>query len=43
MEETQILQIMYDGSGSQFDAGVIDTFRSLYDQGVLKAIVQTNP
>jgi putative nucleotidyltransferase with HDIG domain len=38
MEETQILEIMYGGSGTQFDAGVIDTFRTLYDQGVLQAI-----
>ena len=38
MDEAKILQIMYGGSGTQFDAGVIDTFRSLYDQGVLKAI-----
>ncbi len=40
MEETKILQIMYGGSGSQFDAGVIDTFRSLYEQGVLKEITE---
>jgi putative nucleotidyltransferase with HDIG domain len=26
MEESKILQIMYGGSGTQFDAGVIDTF-----------------
>ena len=43
MEETKILQIMYGGSGSQFDADVIDTFRSLYDQGFLKKIVETTP
>ena len=43
MEEDKILQIMYGGSGSQFDTGVIDTFRSLYDQGVLKEIIDTTP
>ena len=42
MEEAKILEIMYGGSGTQFDAGVIDTFRSLYDQGVLKAINDTS-
>uniref|UniRef100_UPI0035688A1E HD domain-containing phosphohydrolase n=1 Tax=Desulfosarcina sp. TaxID=2027861 RepID=UPI0035688A1E len=43
MEEAKILEIMYGGSGTQFDAGVIDTFRSLYDQGVIKAINETLP
>jgi putative nucleotidyltransferase with HDIG domain len=43
MEEAKILQIMYGGSGTQFDAGVIDTFRSLYEQGVLKSILETTP
>ena len=43
MAETKILEIMYGGSGTQFDAGVIDAFRSLYDQGVLKAINETSP
>ena len=43
MEEDKILQIMYGGSGSQFDPGVIDTFRSLYEQGELKAIITANP
>ncbi|MCB2149272.1 MAG: response regulator [Deltaproteobacteria bacterium] len=38
MEETRILEIMYGGSGTQFDSAVIEAFRSLYDQGVLKAI-----
>ena len=38
MEEAKILEIMYGGSGTQFDKDVIDAFRSLYDQGVLKAI-----
>jgi len=35
MEEERILQIMYGGSGSQFDPDVIDTFRALYEQGHL--------
>jgi len=39
MDEAMILKIMYDGSGSQFDPTVIDTFRSLYDKGDLKAII----
>jgi len=43
MEEAKILEIMYGGSGTQFDAGVIDTFRSLYGQGVIKAINETLP
>jgi putative nucleotidyltransferase with HDIG domain len=43
MEESRILQIMYDGSGTQFDPDVIDTFRSLYDQDVLKKIIETTP
>ena len=43
MEETKILEIMYGGSGTQFDAGVIDAFRSLYDQGVIKALNESVP
>ena len=43
MEEDKILQIMYGGSGTQFDASVIETFRSLYDQGVLPEIIETTP
>ena len=43
MAEEKILQIMYGGSGTQFDAGVIDTFRTLYDQGELKEIVEVTP
>jgi putative nucleotidyltransferase with HDIG domain len=43
MEEEKILQIIYGGSGTQFDTGVIETFRSLYDQGVLKEIVESIP
>jgi putative nucleotidyltransferase with HDIG domain len=38
MEEAEILEIMYGGAGTQFDAGVIDAFRSLYEKGVLKSI-----
>ena len=43
MEEEKILQIIYGGSGTQFDPGVIDTFRSLYQQGHLKEIVNAEP
>jgi putative nucleotidyltransferase with HDIG domain len=42
MEEAKILKIMYGGSGTQFDPDVINTFRSLYDQGVLKNIIAAN-
>ena len=41
MEEEKILHIMYSGSGSQFDPDVIETFRSLYEQGRLKAIIES--
>jgi response regulator RpfG family c-di-GMP phosphodiesterase len=41
MEEEEILRIMYDGSGTQFDPDVIETFRSLYDKGHLKAIIDS--
>ena len=43
MAESEILKIMYGGSGTQFDAGVIDTFRSLYDRGLLRTIIETTP
>ncbi|PIE67983.1 MAG: transcriptional regulator [Deltaproteobacteria bacterium] len=43
MEEEKILRIMYGGSGSQFDAEVIETFRTLYDQGALKEIIEATP
>jgi putative nucleotidyltransferase with HDIG domain len=43
MEESKILEIMYGGSGTQFDAGVIDMFRSLYNQGFLKTINEIPP
>jgi putative nucleotidyltransferase with HDIG domain len=42
MEEAEILRIMYGGSGSQFDPTVIDAFRTLYDQGVLKEMIAVN-
>jgi len=38
MQECEILQIIYGGSGSQFDADVVDTFRSLYDQGLVEPV-----
>ncbi len=40
MEEGKILEIMYGGAGTQFDPRVVDVFRHLYDQGVLKRIVR---
>ena len=43
MEERKILQIMYGGSGTQFDAGVIEAFRGLYEQGRMKAILEEHP
>ena len=43
MEEEKILQIMYGGSGSQFDPDVINTFRALYEKGQLKEIIAANP
>ncbi len=43
MEEEKILQIMYGGSGTQFDAGVIETFRALYEEGVLQNIQREMP
>jgi putative nucleotidyltransferase with HDIG domain len=39
MEESKILQIMYGGSGTQFDPDIIETFRSLYDRGALREII----
>jgi putative nucleotidyltransferase with HDIG domain len=41
MEESKILQIMYGGSGTQFDPEIINTFKALYDKGVLKEIIAT--
>ena len=38
MEEDKILQIMYGGSGTQFDPEIIDIFRQLYQAGELTAI-----
>jgi putative nucleotidyltransferase with HDIG domain len=43
MEEAKILEIMYGGSGTQFDPAVIETFRTLYDQGRLKEIAEETP
>ncbi len=39
MEEEKILEIMYGGSGTQFDPQVIQTFKMLYERGDLKDIV----
>jgi putative nucleotidyltransferase with HDIG domain len=33
MKEAEILEIMYSGSGTQFDPDVIDVFRRLYESG----------
>ncbi len=35
MGESSILQIMYDGAGTQFDPDIIDIFRKLYESGEL--------
>jgi putative nucleotidyltransferase with HDIG domain len=43
MEEEKILNIMYGGSGTQFDPQVIDAFRRLYERGELKEIIETSP
>ncbi len=40
MEEEDILRIMYDGAGTQFDPDVIEVFKRLYDQGVLSEITE---
>ena len=40
MEEDKILQIMYGGAGTQFDAEVIEAFRGLYGKGRLQAILE---
>lgn len=42
MEESKILQIMYGGSGTQFDPDVINVFRTLYEKGSLKNIIATH-
>jgi putative nucleotidyltransferase with HDIG domain len=42
MEESKILQIMYGGSGTQFDPDVIKVFKSLYEKGHLKDILASN-
>jgi putative nucleotidyltransferase with HDIG domain len=41
MSESKILQIMYGGAGTQFDAGVIDVFRKLYKRGAIADIITT--
>jgi putative nucleotidyltransferase with HDIG domain len=38
MEEGKILEIMFGGSGTQFDPDIIDIFRQLYQTGELTAI-----
>ncbi len=36
MEEEQVMQIIRDGSGTQFDPGVVETFFNLHKQGRLE-------
>lgn len=38
MEESQILKIMYEGAGTQFDPEVIELFRKIYESGKLAEI-----
>ena len=33
MKETQILDIMYSGSGTQFDPTIMTIFKELYESG----------
>jgi putative nucleotidyltransferase with HDIG domain len=33
MKEVKILNIIYSGAGSQFDPGIVDVFRKLYESG----------
>ena len=40
MEETQVLSIITEGSGSQFDPQIVDVFLDLYHQG---KFIQTEP
>ncbi len=42
MEEPKILNIMYGGSGSQFDPNVIASFKKLYNQGSLQEIIASS-
>ena len=39
MAESEILNIMYDGAGTQFDPEVIDIFKKLYQEGVIQKII----
>jgi len=40
MEEDQILDIMYSGSGSQFDPEVVSVFRELYKSGEIARVLE---
>ena len=40
MEEDQILDIMYGGSGSQFDPDVVSVFRTLYKAGEISRVLE---
>lgn len=39
MSEEQILAIMYEGSGTQFDPTVIEIFKKLYNDGIMQEII----
>ena len=39
MEESQILDIMYSGSGTQFDPEIVNVFRQLYESGSIMALL----
>lgn len=39
MPEEKILEIMYGGSGTQFDPDIIDVFRRLYESGELSRVL----
>ncbi|WP_155325377.1 HD domain-containing phosphohydrolase [Desulfosarcina ovata] len=43
MDESEILKIMYGGSGSQFDADVIETFRRMYEKGEFAQLLDDAP
>jgi putative nucleotidyltransferase with HDIG domain len=38
MAESQILRIMYEGAGTQFDPDIIDVFRKLYESGRIQQL-----
>ncbi|MCJ8503103.1 HD domain-containing phosphohydrolase [Desulfatitalea alkaliphila] len=42
MPESQILDIMYGGAGTQFDPAIIDVFRNLYESGALETAIAAN-